>query len=78
MRGLVTALIVSAFLAQPALAQGVKDPANFPGTTPQSSKKAQTQTTQTASRPTAIRNLSGGGVTVQGVWKDGKLTAVPR
>lgn len=76
MRGLVTALIVSAFLAQPALAQGVKDPANFPVTP--STKKAQTQPAQAASRPTAIRNLSGSGVTAQGVWKDGKLTAVPR
>ncbi|QPF87099.1 hypothetical protein IC762_12695 [Bradyrhizobium genosp. L] len=76
MRGLVTALFVSAFLMQPALAQGIKDPANFPVT--QSTKKTTTQTTQTASRPTAIRNLSGTGVTAQGVWKDGKLTAVPR
>jgi hypothetical protein len=40
------------------------------------------QTTQSASRPTAVRNLAPGtlpsGKAAQGVWRDGKLVAVPR
>ena len=80
MRGVLAALTLSAFLVQPALAQGVKDPANFPGKSAQDAKK--TQSIQDASRPTSIRNYATGslptGVAAQRVWKDGKLTTVPR
>jgi hypothetical protein len=80
MRGLLPVLTLSAFLIQPALAQGVKDAPNYPLTGSQSAKK--TQATQNPSRPTAIRNIPTGslpaGMAAQGVYKDGKLTAVPR
>jgi len=71
----------SAFLMQPASAQGVKDPANVTSSSILTTPTKKTQTTQTASRPTAIRNLAGSlppGKTAQGVWRDGKLIAVPR
>ena len=83
MRAFSTVLLVSAALAQPAFAQGTKDPANLTSTsviTTQTTKK--TQTTQAASRPTAVRNLAPGtlrpGQAAQGVWRNGKLVAVPR
>jgi hypothetical protein len=80
MRGVFAAFTLSAFLVQPAFAQGVKDPPNFPGNSTQNTKK--TQTTQDPSRPTAIRNFTTGslptGMAAQRVWKNGKLTAVPR
>jgi len=80
MRGVLAALTFSAFLVQAAFAQGVKDPANFPGNNTQGAKK--TQTTQDPSRPTSIRNQAPGslpaGRAVQRVWKDGKLIAVTR
>jgi hypothetical protein len=74
MRGVLAVLTFSAFLVQAAFAQGVKDPANFPGSYTQDAKK-----TQTAHDP---RNQAAGnlpaGRAVQRVWKDGKLIAVPR
>jgi hypothetical protein len=80
MRGVLAALTFSAFLVQAAFAQGVKDPANFPGNNTQATKKPQTA--QDPSRPTYIRNQATGslpaGRAVQRVWKDGKLIAVPR
>jgi len=82
MRGNLLALTFLALLMQPSHAQGVKDKANLTSTsiiTTPTSKK--TQTTE-ASRPTAIRNLAPGtlpsGTAAQGVWRDGKLVAVPR
>ncbi|WFU39471.1 hypothetical protein QA640_34695 [Bradyrhizobium sp. CB82] len=80
MRGVIAAFTLSAFLVQPAVAQGVKDPANFPGKSAQDSKKAQSA--QDPSRPTTIRNFATGslpsGMAAQRVWKDGKLTTIPR
>ena len=82
MRVGLMALTFVALLVQPSLAQGVKDKANLTSTsivTTPTSKK--TQTTE-ASRPTAVRNLAPGtlprGTAAQGVWRDGKLIAVPR
>ncbi|KJC49458.1 hypothetical protein UP09_07065 [Bradyrhizobium sp. LTSP885] len=81
MRGLVAALTVSAFLAQPAFAQGIKDPPNYPLTASQSAKKSQTSTAD-PSRPTTVQNVATGklppGVAAQAVWKDGKLTTIQR
>ena len=74
MRSLLPVLALSVSVVQPAFAQGVKDPPNYPLANTQSSKK--TQSAQEPSRPTAIRNIQG--VAVQGVYKDGKLTAVKR
>jgi hypothetical protein len=80
MRAFSTVLLVLAFLAQPALAQGVKDPPNYPQTSAQGSKK--TQAAQDPSRQTTSRNVATGslpaGMTAQRVWKDGKLTTIPR
>ncbi|QAU48770.1 hypothetical protein EAS56_26460 [Bradyrhizobium guangzhouense] len=82
MRSGFMALMFVALLVQPCFAQGVKDKANLTSTsivTTTTTKK--TQTTE-ASRPTAIRNLAPGtlpsGTAAQGVWRDGKLVAVPR
>ncbi len=80
MRGLPLLLGLTAFLVQPAFAQGVKDPPNYPMRAGQHWQK--TPTIQPASRPTAIRNIPIGtlpaGLAAQGVYKDGKLVAVPR
>ena len=80
MRGLLPVLSLLAVLTSPALAQGVKDPPNYKVTAGQGWQK--TPTIQPASRPTAIRNIPPGslpaGVAVQGVYRDGKLIAVPR
>lgn len=81
MRGFLTALTLSTFLVQPVFAQGVKEPANVTSTSILTTPTKKTQTTQAASRPTAVRNLTGSlpaGKTAQGVWRDGKLIAVPR
>lgn len=81
MRALSAALLVSAFLTQPGFAQGVKDPANTTSSSIVTSKKPEA-IQSAASRPTHIRNLRTGslppGMAAQGVWKDGKLVAVPR
>ena len=73
-------VFVLAFLVQPALAQGVKDPPNYPQTNVQGGKKAQPG--QNASRPTAINNVAAGslpaGAAAQRVWRDGKLVTIPR
>lgn len=80
MRTILLLSSVLALSAQPVFAQGVKDPPNYPRATTQNTKK--TQTTSDASRPTAIRNIATGklpaGMAAQGVYKDGKLTAIPR
>jgi hypothetical protein len=80
MRGILTAIVFSAFLVQSASAQGTKDQANTTSssivTTPEKTKQAA----QAASRPTAIRNVGSlpTGKAAQGVWRDGKLIAVRR
>jgi hypothetical protein len=80
MRCVLAILGLSVALMQPALAQGVKDPANYPLSASQHAQKAQT--TQSASRPTTIRNVATGslpaGMAVQRVYRDGKLVALPR
>jgi hypothetical protein len=80
MRGVLPILGLSVALIQPALAQGVKDPPNYPMSASQRAQKAQA--TQSASRPTTIRNVATGslpaGVAVQRVYRDGKLVALPR
>ncbi|WP_027524880.1 hypothetical protein [Bradyrhizobium sp. Ec3.3] len=72
--------MLSTVLVQPTFAQGVKDPANFPGKSAQDTKK--TQTTEDPSRPTTFRNFATGSlpsvVAAQRVWKDSKLTTIPR
>jgi hypothetical protein len=81
MRGVLTAFTFLSFMVQSAVAQGVKDPANVTSNSILTTPTKKTQTTQTASRPTAVRNLSGSlpaGKSAQGVWRDGKLIAVPR
>ena len=81
MRGPLTALTFLTFLIQPALAQGVKDQANVTSASIVTTPTKKTQATTEASRPTAVRNLTGSlpaGKTAQGVWRDGKLIAVPR
>lgn len=82
MRDGLLALTFLALLVQPSFAQGVKDKANLTSTSIVTTTTKKTQTTQAASRPTAIRNLAPGtlpsGTAAQGVWKDGKLVAVPR
>jgi hypothetical protein len=82
MRAFSMVLLVSAALAQPALAQGVRDPANTTSNSIVTTGTKKTQTSQAASRPTAVRNLAPGtlraGTAAQGVWRDGKLVAVPR
>lgn len=61
-----------------AMAQGVKDAANY-GTV---SNSRSTSTTSQASRPTAVRNVPTGavpsGMGVQRVYKDGKTTTIVR
>jgi hypothetical protein len=80
MRAVSAVSLVLAFLVQPALAQGVKDPPNYPQTNVQGSKK--TQAALDPSRPTTIRTVAPGslpaGMAAQRVWKDGKLTTIPR
>lgn len=82
MRAFSIFLLVSVVLTHSALAQGVKDAANVTSTSILTASTKKTQTGQAASRPTAIRNLAPGtlrtGRAAQGVWKDGKLVAVPR
>ncbi|UPK25724.1 hypothetical protein [Bradyrhizobium sp. 195] len=81
MRGVLTAITFLAFLVQPASAQGIKDQANTTSSSIITTPTKKAQTNQTASRPTAVRNLSGrlpAGKSAQGVWRDGKLVAVPR
>ena len=79
MRGVLPALGLSIVLMQPALAQGIKDPPNYPMS---ASQRAKAQATQSASRPTTIRNVATGslpaGMAVQRVYRDGKLVALPR
>jgi hypothetical protein len=80
MHGVLPILGLSLVLMQPALAQGIKDPPNYPMSPSQHAQKAQTS--QSASRPTTIRNVATGslpaGVAVQRVHRDGKLVALPR
>lgn len=81
MRGVLTALMFLAFSVQSASAQGVKDQANTTSSSIITTPTKKAQTTQAASRPTAVRNVSGSlptGRAAQGVWRDGKLVAVPR
>jgi hypothetical protein len=82
MRAFPAVLLISAFLIQSAMAQGVRDPANLTSTSILTTSTKKTQTTQAPLRPTATRNLAPGtlrpGMAAQGVWKDGKLVAVPR
>lgn len=80
MRGVLTAMMFSAFLVQPALAQGTKDQANTTSSSIVTTPEKKKQTTQAASRPTAVRNVGSlpTGKAAQGVWRDGKLIAVPR
>ena len=81
MRGVLAVLTLLTFLITPALAQGVKDQANITSTSIVTTPTKKAQTNQAASRPTAVRNLAGKlptGKAAQGVWRDGKLVAVPR
>ncbi|MBR0957305.1 hypothetical protein [Bradyrhizobium japonicum] len=82
MRGILTAIMFSAFLVQSASAQGTKDQANTTSSSIVTTSDKKKQTTQAASRPTAVRNVTTGslpaGRAAQGVWRDGKLIAVPR
>ena len=81
MRGILTAIVFLAFLVQSASAQGTKDQANTTSSSIITTPTKKAQTTQAASRPTATRNVSGSlpaGRSAQGVWRDGKLVAVPR
>ena len=82
MRDGFLALTFVALLVQPSFAQGTKDKANLTSTSIVTTPTKKTQTAQSASRPTATRNLAPGklpsGMAAQGVWRDGKLIAVPR
>lgn len=81
MRSVLAFLAVLTFLISPALAQGVKDQPNLTSTSILTTPTKKAQTNQADSRPTAVRNLAGrlpAGKSVQGVWRDGKLIAVPR
>jgi hypothetical protein len=82
MRDGFIALTFVALLVQPCFAQGTKDKANLTSTSIVTTPTKKTQTAQSASRPTAIRTLAPGklpsGMAAQGVWRDGKLIAVPR
>ncbi|MBM7488375.1 MULTISPECIES: hypothetical protein [Bradyrhizobium] len=82
MRDGFIALTFVALLVQPSFAQGTKDKANLTSTSIVTTPTKKTQTAQSASRPTATRNLAPGklpsGMAAQGVWRDGKLIAVPR
>ncbi|MCK1362243.1 hypothetical protein [Bradyrhizobium sp. 199] len=80
MRGVLTAITFLAFLVHPASAQGIKDPSNTTSSSIITTSSKKAQTTQ-ASRPTAVRHVTGNlpaGKSAQGVWRDGKLIAVPR
>lgn len=80
MRGVLTAFLFLA-LVQSASAQGTKDRANTTSSSIITTPEKKKQTTQAASRPTAVRNVTGSlpaGRAAQGVWRDGKLIAVPR
>lgn len=80
MRGVLTAFMFLAFSVHSASAQGVKDQANTTSSSIITTPTKKTQTTQAASRPTATRHVTGlpAGKAAQGVWRDGKLIAVPR
>ncbi len=80
MRGILTAIMFSALLVQSASAQGTKDQANTTSSSIVTTTDKKKQTTQAASRPTAVRNVGSGstGQAAQGVWRNGKLIAVPR
>lgn len=81
MRGVLAVFTVLTFLVSPAVAQGIKDQANTTSSSIITTPTKKAQTNQTASRPTAVRHLTGrlpAGKSVQGVWRDGKLIAVPR
>jgi hypothetical protein len=80
MRAFLAVSLVLSFMAQPALAQGVKDPPNYPQTNALGSKKTQgpqDPAHSTASKGVGTESLPA-GMTVQRVWKDGKLTTIPR
>ena len=83
MRGILSALGLSLVLLSPASAQGIKDPPNYPASSvPKWQKTQAAKSAAEHSRPTAVRNLPAGslptGLAAQGVYKDGKLVAVPR
>lgn len=82
MRGGLMALTFVALLVQPSFAQGVKDKANLTSTSIVTTTTTKKTLTTEPTRPTAIRNLAPGtlpsGTAAQGVWRDGKLVAVPR
>ncbi|MGL9621380.1 hypothetical protein QRQ56_25525 [Bradyrhizobium sp. U531] len=80
MRGVLAILSVLTFLASPAVAQGIKDQSNTTSSSIITTPTKKAQTTQAASRPTAVRHVTGlpAGKQAQGVWRDGKLIAVPR
>lgn len=83
MRGVLPVFGFFLFLLQPALAQGVKEPPNYPASSVPSWQKMQaSKSSPSTSRPTAVRNIAPGrlpyGVTAQSVYRDGKLVAVPR
>ena len=81
MRGGLAVLSVLTFLASPAAAQGIKDQPNTTSSSIVTTPTKKARTNQAASRPTAVRNLSGSlphGKSAQGVWRGGKLVAVPR
>jgi len=82
MRGGLLALTCVALLVQPSFAQGVKDKANLTSTSIVTTTTTKKNQNTEVSRPTAVRNLAPGtlpsGTAAQGVWRDGKLVAVPR
>ncbi|PSO16489.1 hypothetical protein C7G42_23515 [Bradyrhizobium sp. MOS003] len=81
MRGVLAVLTVLTFLVSPAVAQGIKDQSNTTSSSIITTPTKKAETNQAASRPTAVRNLSAklpAGKSAQGVWRDGKLVAVPR
>jgi hypothetical protein len=66
-------------MAQAALAQGTRDPANFGSV---SNAKPQTTATPPASRPTSVQNTPSNalpaGMAIQRVYRDGKLQTIVR
>jgi|KBSMisStandDraft_5_1062788.scaffolds.fasta_scaffold6346268_1 hypothetical protein len=80
MRSFSAASLFLAFLVQPALAQGVKDPPNYSQTSVQGSKKAQVA--QDPSRPTVTKNVATGslpaGMATRRVWRNGQLITIPQ
>jgi hypothetical protein len=76
MRAFSAFSLVLAFLLQPALAQGVKDPPNYPQTSVQSWKK--TQAGQDPSRTTATTGRLPASLAAQRLSRDGKLVTTPR